>query len=63
MFFGKNKQSAWTFEGFHAWQRLQDIGMHEKTEGRINASVIIKIKMMAIVKHGMNKTKITLTLR
>lgn len=44
MFFGKNKQSAWTIEGFHVWQRLQDIGIHEKTEAHINASVIIKIK-------------------
>lgn len=25
MFFGKNKQRSWTVDGFHAWQRLQDI--------------------------------------
>ncbi|XP_060854883.1 zinc finger MYM-type protein 1-like [Metopolophium dirhodum] len=44
MFFGKNKQNAWTIEGFHAWQRLYDIGTHEKTEAHINASIIIKMK-------------------
>lgn len=44
MFFGKNKQNAWTIEGFHAWQRLHDIGIHEKTEAHINASIVIKMK-------------------
>lgn len=45
LFFGKNKQYAWTIEGFHAWQRLYDIGIHEKTAAHINASIIVKMKI------------------
>lgn len=44
MFFGKNKQNAWTIEGFHAQQRLYDIGIPKKTKAHINASIIIKMK-------------------
>lgn len=47
-FFGKNKQNAWTIEGFHAWQRLYDIGIHEKTEAHINASIIVKMKTFSM---------------
>jgi len=48
MFFGKNKQNAWTIEGFHAWQRLYDIGIHEKTEAHIYASIIVKMKTFSL---------------
>lgn len=48
MFFGKNVQKAWTIEGFHAWQRIKDIALHEKTEAHINAAIIIKLKKSAI---------------
>jgi len=36
--FGKNVQKSWTIDGFHAWQRIKDIGLHEKTEAHICAS-------------------------
>ncbi|KAL4098047.1 hypothetical protein QTP88_022719 [Uroleucon formosanum] len=48
MFFGKNVQKSWTIDGFHAWQRIKDIGSHEKTEGHINASIVVKLKLLAI---------------
>jgi len=48
MFFGKNKQRSWTVDGFHAWQRLQDISLHEKTENHINAAIIVKMKLSCI---------------
>jgi hypothetical protein len=44
IFFGKNAQKSWTYDGFHAWQRLTDISGHEKTEVHINASIVVKIK-------------------
>ncbi|KAL4097745.1 hypothetical protein QTP88_022467 [Uroleucon formosanum] len=40
--------SSWTIDGFHAWQRIKDIGSHEKTEGHINASIDVKLKLLAI---------------
>lgn len=48
MFFGKNSQSAWIYDGFHAWQRPKDINVHEKTIPHINASVIVKMKMLSM---------------
>lgn len=48
MFFGKNVQKSWTIDGFHAWQRIKDIGSHEKTEAHINASIVVKLKLSAI---------------
>lgn len=48
MFFGKNVQKSWTIDGFHAWQRIKDIGSHEKTEAHINASIVVKLKLLAI---------------
>lgn len=44
MFFGKNAQKSWIYDGFHAWQRLMDISVHEKTEVHINASIVVKMK-------------------
>lgn len=44
IFFGKNAQKSWTYDGFHAWQRLTDISGHEKTEVHINASIVVKMK-------------------
>lgn len=48
MFFGKSVQKSWTIDGFHAWQRIKDIGSHEKTEAHINASIVVKLKLSAI---------------
>jgi len=45
MFLGSNKQRSWTVDGFHVWQRLQNISLHEKTENHINASIIVKMKL------------------
>jgi len=44
MFFGKNAQKSWIYDGFHAWQRLTDIRVHEKTEFLLNASIVVKMK-------------------
>ncbi|XP_028044450.1 zinc finger MYM-type protein 1-like [Rhopalosiphum maidis] len=41
-------QMFWTIDGFHAWQRIKDIGSHEKTEAHINASIVVKLKLLAI---------------
>ncbi|XP_025200620.1 zinc finger MYM-type protein 1-like [Melanaphis sacchari] len=48
MFFGKNSQKAWTYDGFHAWQRPKDISIHEKTTPHINATVTIKMKLLSM---------------
>lgn len=48
MFFGKNSQKAWTYDGFHAWQRPIDISTHEKTSPHINATVTIKMKLLSM---------------
>ncbi|KAL4082580.1 hypothetical protein QTP88_027610 [Uroleucon formosanum] len=44
MFFGKNAQKSWIYDRFHAWQRLTDISVHEKTEVHLNASIVVKMK-------------------
>jgi len=48
MFFGKNSQKAWTYDGFHAWQRPKDISTHEKTTPHINATVTVKMKLLSM---------------
>ncbi|KAL4104419.1 hypothetical protein QTP88_019720 [Uroleucon formosanum] len=48
MFFGKNAQKSWIYDGFHEWQRLTDISVHEKTEGHINASIVVKMKCLSM---------------
>lgn len=45
MFFGdKYVQKGWTEDGFQGWNRLGDIGWHEKTICHINASIIVMLK-------------------
>ncbi|XP_022181578.1 zinc finger MYM-type protein 1-like [Myzus persicae] len=45
---GINSQKAWTYDGFHAWQRPKDICTHEKTTPHINATVTIKMKLLSM---------------
>lgn len=48
MFFGKNSQKAWTYDGFHTWQRPKDISAHEKTTPHLYVTVTVKMKLLSM---------------
>lgn len=59
MFFGdKYVQKGWIEDGFQGWNRLHDIGWHEKTICHINASIIVKLKQnSATILPSLEKKK------
>lgn len=49
MFFGdKYAQKSWIEDGFQGWNRLGDIGLHEKSSCHINVSIIVKLKQNSV---------------
>lgn len=49
MFFDdKHAQKGWIEDDFQGWNRLSDIGLHEKTSCHINASIFVKLKQNSV---------------